>query len=444
MNRTAVVAALAVLVRIPVFILASRGFFVVGEGRVQLDLARNILEGRGFQLSPSMLYPEDDASSEMRDHQMAFYREVDGFYGVLRPGRPTTVLVPGTALFQAGIMGVFGTGNMTAVLGAQLALGVLTVLMGLRIAERFFRGRWLTAAGILMAVDPYELYYEAVPATQALFSLLFIGALLLSFRMFEKTSSGRGILAGLIWGGAFMVRPVALPFLILAGVLVLIFRRFSLRSLLTAAAMLLGFFMVLLPWGIRNRSVTGRFMVMPAQGGLQLWEFNGRVFSEHFKHEMPGAILLYQPIRDRWMGNLRQAELAEFPDFTHESEHVRDSVLTHRQIRFLSQNPGVLPELVSMRFVEFFKPFPLNEFSIIHTMSGILFFFWITVFMVPGGILLLRKPDPGAFLIVLGTGGYVLLHLLVASGTPHRVAVDYPLIIMSLLGLKTLVSRWTA
>ena len=438
MNKKTILALLllACFVRVPVFVLASRGFFIVGEGRVQLDLAGNILSGRGFQLSPSMLYPDRDASSEARDYQMAFYRRVDGLYGALRPGRPTTFLVPGNALFFAGLMALFGPSNITAILGVQLALGILTVYFGIRTASRFLSGRWLTAAGALMALDPFELYYEAIPATQALFSLLFMAGLLASLRMFEKASFTRALLAGLSWGVAFMVRPAALPFAVLAAVVATVAGRFSRASILRALFLLLCFFMVLLPWGLRNLNVADRFTVMPTQGGVQLWEFNGRIFSENFRHEQRGAEMLYQPVRERWLGRLSNPELAEFPPFTDESEAYRDSVLYHRQTLFIRRNPVMFLELVSLRFMEFFKPFPLNDFSAIHTLAGLLFFFWVTVLMVPGGLLVMRKADPAGIFIALGSAGYSLMHLLVASGTPHRVAIDFPLVILALSALR--------
>lgn len=427
---------LSALVRVPVFILASRGHFIIGEGRVQIDLAENIISGRGFQLSPSMLYPSRDETSEARDFQMEFYRRVDGFYGVLRPGRPTTFLVPGNALFFAGLIFLTGGTNIAAILAVQLALGILTVVMGIRIASRFLSGRWLTAAGVLMAVDPFELYYEAIPATQALFSLALMGGLLLSVRLLERPGPGRALAAGITWGAAFMVRPAALPFAALVMALCLLHNRFSRRSISAALLLGLSMFAALLPWGLRSRAVSGEFTVFPTQGGLQLWEYNGRIFSESFRHEQRGASLLYEPVRNRWLGRLSSPELAEFPDFTDEPESYRDSVLYHRQNLFLRRNPLVFLELLSLRFMEFFKPFPLNDFSVYHTAAGLLFFFWISALMVPGGILLMRGFEPRGALVALGAWGYSLMHLLVASGTPHRVAIDFLLIVMALGTLR--------
>ncbi len=137
----------------------------MGEGEVQANLAENILSGRGFMLSESMFHDDDPR----RDAHLEFFREAGGFYGALIPERPTTFLVPGFTLFEAFIFMLFSPGNLLAVIGAQLILGILTVFLGMRLASRFLSGGWYAAAGLFMALDPFELYYQAIPATQALF-----------------------------------------------------------------------------------------------------------------------------------------------------------------------------------------------------------------------------------------------------------------------------------
>ncbi|MBC8428834.1 MAG: glycosyltransferase family 39 protein, partial [FCB group bacterium] len=214
------ILTLAFLARVMVFIVASRGFFLIGEGRVEADLACNLLEGNGFMLSGEMLHPPEEVEgNEQFRETMTFYRSVDGYYGVLRPDRPTLFLVPGYAFFMAGIFALFGLKNYLAVRGIQLLLGLLTVWIGFRIARKFLSGRYLTLAGIFMALDPFELYYEAIPATQALFSLLFLCGILISIKLITTQGNMKSrillsVSAGMVWGIAFLVRPAALPFIV--------------------------------------------------------------------------------------------------------------------------------------------------------------------------------------------------------------------------------------
>ncbi|MCD4707466.1 MAG: glycosyltransferase family 39 protein [Candidatus Sabulitectum sp.] len=430
---------LALLTRLAVFYLASCGFFLVGEGEVQANAAENILSGRGFMLSESMFHDPDPR----RDAQLEFFRETGGFYGVLLPEQPTTFFMPGYALFEAFIFMVTSPGNLLAVIGVQLALGLLTVFLGMRLANRFLSGKWYIAAGVFMAIDPFELYYQAIPATQALFSLLFMAGLLLSIRFLEKPDLLRGVWAGLLWGVTFLVRPAALPMIGWLAVSTLIAWKFSKKVIPALLLMLVVFGAVLTPWVVRNRNTMGRYQLLPLQGGVQMWEFNGRIFTDAFLNEAEGAKLLYGPVRATWLPGLNRAELAEFPEFTTESEFERDSILYRRQSEFIKSNPGVFLHLSACRFVEFFKPFPLNQFSPAHTILGLLSFFWIGIFFLGGIILMLRLGWSGVFMAGV-IAGYVLMHLLTASGTPHRVALDIPLMIASLIAVKYSIERFRA
>ena len=459
---------LALIARILVFGAFSQGVFPIGEGRTQSNLAENLLCGNGFMLSGSMLHPEREAEANpMFQKTFEFFRRVDGYYGGLRPDTPTMFLVPGYAVFMASIYAVFGSGNFLAVCGIQLFLGLFTVFTGLRIARRFISGKFLAFAGIFMALDPFELYYEAVPATQALFSLIFLLSLLLSLKLLEESHSpGKMVLiaavTGFAWACSFYVRPVSLPLMIWM-ILLLPFslkirqilagrwrkkhstfnsKVFSLRGFSYSMVVLTVFMLLMLPWGLRNRAICGSFRIMPTQGGVNLWEYNGRIFTEHFVNEVEGAKMLYGDIRREYMNNLNSPELAEFPEFRDESEWERDRILTERNTTFMLRNPVLTLRLISLRFIEFFKPFPLNSFSVLYTLAGLLSFFWILFFLWGGAVRCCFIKGTGGLFIATGVAGYALMHLLTASGTPHRVAIDYPMAILAVVGVQYSLERY--
>lgn len=151
--------------------------------------------------------------------------------------------------------------------------------------------------------------------------------------------------------------------------------------------------------------------------------------------------MLYGPVRNFWLPRLNKPELCEFPDFTTESEFERDSILNARQFEFIQSNPMVFLHLSACRFVEFFKPFPLNDFSPFHTLAGLVSFFWIGVFFFSGILLLAGRGWKGIFLAGV-IAGYIFMHLLTASGTPHRVALDIPLMIASLVSVRYCFNRF--
>ncbi len=444
------ILTLALLARVAVFAV-SGGIFLEGEGRVNANLASNILQGKGFQLSPEMFFPrtEREQANPRRVSTFEFYREVDGFYGVLRPGRPTLFLVPGCALFQAAVFALAGVGNVVAVGAVQLLLGLGTVMLGLILARRFLEGPWLLLAAVAIALDPFELFYEAVPATQALFSLLFMAGIVLSIVTLDSSGKGRsvvwlGAVTGLVWAMAFYVRPAALPLVPWLALVLLICRRFRPGAILSVLLMGAVFMAVLLPWGLRNREISGSFRLLPTQGGVNLWESNARMFSSHFHDELPGAVLMYSGLIREYSGRLESPELAEFPAFTDEPEWVRDSVLVDRTVGFLRANPGLFPRLFAIRFAEFFKPFPLNDYSILFTLAGLISFFWVLIFMVPGSLRVARMGGAAGIFLAGGIWGYAMMHLLTSGGIPHRVAIDFPLIVVATVGLRTACRRWSA
>ena len=461
---------IALLARILVFGAASQGIFMIGEGRTQANLAENLLDGNGFMLSGSMMYPQEEENAPlMFQRSFEFYRRVNGYYGVLKPDQPTLFLVPGYAFFMAGVFALFGPGNYLAVSGVQLILGLLTVLIGLKIAGRFLSGRYLFFAGLFFALDPFELYYEAMPSTQSLFSLLFLLGILMSLRVLDRSRfRGRfhlnASLAGAVWAAAFYVRPAALPIMLLlitilpfTPVLKRIVNRirgscetsegdrwFSKQGLLSTVIVLVVFSLLMLPWGIRNMEISGKFRIMPVQGGVNLWEYNGRIFTDHFENEVEGALLLYSDLRREYIDRLNSPELAEFPEFRDEPEWVRDEILYDRNIRFMLENPILTLRLISLRYVEFFKPFPLNDFSPIYTIAGLLALFWVLFFLWGGvAICFLENGMEGLFLATL-VAGYSLMHFLTASGTPHRVAIDFPMAIAAICGVRYTVRRCLA
>jgi hypothetical protein len=191
----------------------------------------------------------------------------------------------------------------------------------------------------------------------------------------------------------------------------------------------------MVPWMARNRRVSGRALLLPTQGGVQLWEAVGRPLTDHFRHETRGARTLYGPTREYWMDRVDSPELAGFPEFRRETEWHRDSVLYSRMKRFVSRNPLYYLHTMALRFAEFFKPFPLNVFSPIYILAGLVGFFWVMVFAGGGSLLAATRHGAAGLYLATSVWGYALMHLITISGTPHRVAIDFPLIVLATMGL---------
>jgi 4-amino-4-deoxy-L-arabinose transferase-like glycosyltransferase len=213
------------------------------------------------------------------------------------------------------------------------------------------------------------------------------------------------------------------------------------RRIRASAAGLAVFAAVLLPWILYMHDISGQWRLTPTQGGVNLWESNGRIFSSHFEDEEQGAATLFGPLREEMSGSIRKPWLAEFPEFRDEPEWVRDSILTDRTFEFLRANPLIVPRLVLLRFAEFFKPFPFNEFPLYYMLAGLLTFGTVLVFAGAGFARFARRRDPAGLLIVLVVAVYTLVHMASISGTPHRVALDVPLAVLAGSGLSLFLTR---
>lgn len=438
------IVGIAFALRVAVLLYVLRAGFIIGEGRVLSDLATNLLSGRGYMLSPEMLRPAERAvdHTEMHDAGFEFYRRVDGFYGVLRPGRPTTFLVPGYVYFMSAVYAVAGVGSFGAVRAVQLVLvGMLSVLVGISIAKRFLSGVPLLLASLFMAVDPFEIYFEAIPATQALFSLAFLTSMLLSLRAVDRWGTGSAILAGAAWGLTFLIRPVAL---LGAGVLAICFALAHIpvrRRVLLVAASSMTTAAAVLPWALWMYTQTGQFGLSPTQGGVNLWEFNARPFSSYYVDEQEGMQALYGPLRSEFSGRLSRPDLAEFPEFRDEPEAFRDSVLTGRTLAFLRANPELFARMLLIRFADFVKPFSFNQASPARLVLGFLTWGVVLLFAAGGALVMLRKRDPGAFLLLGTVFLYSLFHVATVAGIPYRVAIDFPAAVFAAAGLGEMAGR---
>ena len=279
-RRLLILLALALAARAGAFLLAARGGILIGEGRVYSNLAENLLEGRGYVLSADMLSPPEPArgaASVIQERTFEFYRRVDGFYGVLRPERPTLFIPPGYPVLMAAGYAILGAGNLLAIRGLQLLAGLVTVILGFALARRHLRNpeAWLVC--LFIALDPFEIYFEAVPATQAAFGLFTTAALVLSTRALDGGRALQAALASSVWGLAYLIRPAAMPMMCVFLLCILLVRGRPVSARLAAIGTgILSFVIVLSPWILHAHSVSGQWRITPTQGGVNLWESNGR------------------------------------------------------------------------------------------------------------------------------------------------------------------------
>jgi 4-amino-4-deoxy-L-arabinose transferase-like glycosyltransferase len=246
----------------------NTGFFLQGQGpgdaRLYLHLADSVIAGRGLSIG-------DD-----------FRRGAPSGYPF--QSGPTAWCMPGYPLFLAGCRLLFGNHQLPVDL-LQCVLGALVCVTVAKMAARLFGGRAGLVAGIVAAIYP-ELVFSSVGSyAEPLYTFLLACALSVTLAVARDTGMGtaRAASAGLLFGLAALVRPEALGLaVVLASVLGLV-RALDARPAagLRAGAVLAGTcLLVLLPWGLRNQIVMGRFLLLSSESGYVMWLGNNPGYDE--------------------------------------------------------------------------------------------------------------------------------------------------------------------
>ena len=247
------------------------------DEREYLSLARSLAAGRGF------VYDAAAATAS----QDPFGRA---------PGYPAFLVLAGGGSTDAP--------SVPAVVKiVQACVGTIgVVLIGL-IAQRLAGDRAAAIAAALAAVYPPLVWISAYAISEALFWPLGLLVVWLFDRAWVRSRGpGRpgpyGLIAGAAAGIAVLVRPGTILFLAIAGVWLLIRRRFGLL-----AALALGSLIVITPWTIRNLAHHGRFVMVASEGGVTFWTGNHpRAIGEGDLNANPHLKLEAQALRARYPG----------------------------------------------------------------------------------------------------------------------------------------------
>ncbi len=211
---------------VPVFIDPSRAM-VCTDARTYDSIARNLLAGNGFSMSRASPY-------------------------VLE-----TTVTPGYPFFLAAVYAV-SSGSRIAVVLIQLVLNLVLLTMLYQFIRHRFGERPALFAGILFILELNLALFTNQITTETLFTFLFIPALILAIKGFERNRFcwPEVIGAGLLLGAATLVRPVVLYFGIPLLVFILLWR-FKWRKLVNWGIIVFLQLVLIAPWVIRNRIIFG-------------------------------------------------------------------------------------------------------------------------------------------------------------------------------------------
>jgi 4-amino-4-deoxy-L-arabinose transferase-like glycosyltransferase len=252
-------------------------------------------------------------------------------------GLPTSMRAPGFPVFLAALYSVVGERPPVAYLTFCL-LGAASCLLTYLLARELFSEGWARLAGVLAAVNLPHAYFAAVYVSENLFVPLLILSAWLVVRHLKRDSFPSLVAAGIVLGYAALTRPFAL-LLLPAFLAAVVWSQWRQRSwLLTpAAALVVSFFAVILPWTARNYRVFGHPVLIANNGGSTFYGGNNdRVLREPnlFGYWLSTTELPHRDLVD-----------AAPDEITH------DKVEWRLGLDWVKQHPGALPRLAVYKVV---------------------------------------------------------------------------------------------
>lgn len=236
------VFAVAFAFRIGFFVIAwfNNGLnyaihFPDSEGYDQLTL--NLLAGNGFSRQATPPYSPDLWRTPVYPLFLAIIYRIFGYE-------------PFVAIFFQTIIGAFTC--------------VLCVLLGRRVLKSDHAGY---ISGWILASYPLLVAYDNTLLTESLFTSMFAGGTYYFVKMLETVHTKTALMCGFLWGVATLCRPISIyliPVLIIYLIVSRLFRQLRMRwqtLLWICVCVYVGFFIVVFPWMLRNRSLMGKNQV---------------------------------------------------------------------------------------------------------------------------------------------------------------------------------------
>lgn len=213
------------------FLVVRIGFFIIAQPWSPDVLEHNILQG--------------DAT----DYHVFALRILGGL-----PIGDTlgTQRTPGYPLYLAGVYAVFGVAPWVALL-LQIILSATMLFMLYGLSCHWFNQKAAIFAGLFYALEPHVVLYSSYLLTDTLFSVFFLGSLVMFLVALETRKGPHFFLVGLLIGILTLIRPVGefLPvlFIVLGFIMLQKNRMTVLRG---CVVLLIAYFMTVSPWLYRN------------------------------------------------------------------------------------------------------------------------------------------------------------------------------------------------
>lgn len=354
---------------------------------------------------------------------------------------PSADRPPALPLLVAGVYELFGS-RVPAARVLNAMLGTLLVWLLLHYGVATFGERDGLVAAAIAALYPFFIYWSGVVMTETLTACLAVFALWKTQELVDAPSPGRAALAGVLWGLTALARTQNLGFaLLLIATLPVSFAlaRDSRCFQVTACTAVFAVSALLLPglWAMRNRSVTGSF-----------------VLDTHAGYTLIIRTMFHDQDRiDTSVAQQALSKTALYREVMALSPAQRNRAFTRAALRFIRDNPRTYLRNCTDNFIQLWRFYPrldkaigVSDAFLNRDRRG---FALLSLATEPALILLglaglrfgvaERRP---VFLPLLFIAFTTAIHTLVIAQMRYRIPVMPLVILLAAVGATRLYDRW--
>jgi 4-amino-4-deoxy-L-arabinose transferase-like glycosyltransferase len=285
----------------------------------------------------------------------------------------------------------------------------------------------LMAAGIA-AILPTFVGFSVVILSETLFAATLLAGLVFMAKLtktgFATETRQKGIrlslTVGLMMAAACYVRPswlLAGPFF---GLIYLADADNKKQAALRSGLILTALFLALLPWAYRNYQITDHWIFTTLWAGPSLYDGLNPSATGESDMEFIKTDRLYAKGK---------------------SEYEIDQHYRKKAWQFVVENPGRTAELAWIKLLRFWKPWPnAEQFQNLGYCLGVAVFF---IPMVMFAIFGLWTHSNQLWVCLLTAGPilyFTLIHMIFVGSLRYRLPAEYPLCVLSAVGISTLLS----
>lgn len=273
-----------------------------------------------------LLIPVIPVSDSVMYHEFA--KSISSGNGYAFPAGNLTAYWPvGTPAIYAFLYTLFGE-SFFVIAVFNLIVGLLTLVLMMALARRWFNEPTAYIVGILYAIWPSQIQFTTILASETIFNVFILLGLFFWYRSQPNTFSN-WIIGTIFFVAATYVRPIALliPF-ILIGLSFL--RGFDFKQLFSSSIITVITMTILIaPWAARNYDLFDEFVLISTNGGPVFWMGNN-----------PDSTGEYMPLPK---------------DLEFDSETERADYFKSEAIKHIKEEPGIFAKRLVKRFVDYYR-----------------------------------------------------------------------------------------